>query len=433
MIKVDISNVWGRIALSDLLALEKELFAAHNQAAGNTEEHPEVPEWIELPGKIRQEEIQRISDAAARIRENSDVFMVVGTGGNLSARAAIELIQGKNRNLGKGKGDPMILFAGDTYSVQSWNQLMELLEGKDFSLALISKSGTTMESALASRSLRWMLERKYGTDEAKKRIFAVTDPVEGALRQMANEEGWESFIIPRGATGYYSVLSSAGLLPMAVAGLDIREVIRGAKECQAAYSIRSFDNPVWLYTAVRSLMLRRDKAVELLSCFAPDFGSFGFWWQQIFARSDGKNGTGLFPVSLEYPADLHALGQMIQQGQRNLFETLLRFDTPEQKMEILSDWRDADGLNYLEGKNLGEIEDAAHLAVLDAHVDGGVPVLTMDAGKICEATVGDLFYFFQLCSTISACFLGVDPYLTPGFSTYSDNLNTLLGKPRPKL
>lgn len=433
MVKVDISNVWGRIALSDLLSLEKELFAAHNRAAGGTEEYPEIPSWLELPGKIRSEEIARITEAAARIRESSDIFVVVGTGGNLSSRAAIELIQGKNRNLGKGKGDPVILFTGDSYSPQSWNQLVTLLEGKDFSVALISKSGTTTESALASRSLRWMLERKYGTDAAKKRIFAITDPVEGALRLMAAEEGWESFVIPRGASGYFSVFSAAGLLPMAVAGLDIGEILRGAKECQEAYSIRSFDNPVWLYTAVRNLMLRRGKAVELLSCFTPDFGSFGFWWQQLFARSDGKNGTGLFPVPLEYPADLHALGQMIQQGQRNLFETLLRFDTPQQKTEILSDWRNADGLNYLEGKNLSELEEAAHLAVLDAHVDGGVPVLTMEAGMLCEAAVGDLFYFFQLCSAISACFLGADPYLTPGFTTYCDNLNTLLGKPHPKI
>ena len=430
MINVDISNVWGGITLSDLLALEKEVAAAHEQLADGTGAGSEFLGWKNLPTRQSREELERIQNAARRIRENSEVFVIVGIGGScLGSRAAIELLQGPNRNLGRGKGDPQILFAGNSLSTRHWNELCRLLEGKDFSIAIISKSGTTTEPAIATRALRWMLERRYGTDAARERIYAVTDPCAGALRQMAAQEGWESFTIPADVGGRYSVLSPVGLLPMAVAGIDIQKVLGGAAGAVERYNLRSFENPAWLYAAVRNLLYRKGKAVEVLASFEPGFQRFGAWWQQLFGESEGKDGKGLFPVSVEFTADLHALGQLIQSGQRNLFETMLRFEPSPQKCTIGSGWNNLDGLSYLEGKTLDYVDQKAFLGTVAAHVDGGVPVITMECGQINEETVGELFWFLELCCGISAYILGVNPFDQPGVELYKRNMFTLLGKP----
>ena len=374
--------------------------------------------------------MHRIQLAADRIRESSDVFVVVGIGGSyLGPRAAIELMQGTNHNVGKGKGDPQIYFAGNGLSTRAWNELCRLLEGKDFSIAIISKSGTTTEPAIATRALRWMLERKYGTDGAKKRIYAITDPVKGALRQMATEEGWETFIIPPNVGGRFSVLTAVGLLPMAVAGIDIRKVMAGAAAAKEAYNIRSFENPVWLYAAVRNLLYRRGKAIELFESFEPGFKMFGGWWQQLFGESEGKDGKGIFPVTAEFTADLHSLGQMIQQGERNIYETMVRFDAPEQTVTIGSDYKNLDGLNYLAGKTLDFVDEKAFLGTLAAHVDGGVPVITMDMGQLDYAKLGEMFYFLELSCGVSAYMLGVNPFNQPGVEFYKRNMFKLLGKP----
>ena len=306
---------------------------------------------------------------------------------------------------------------------------MKLLEGKDFSVAVISKSGTTTEPAIATRALRWLLERRYGTDAAKKRIYAITDPEEGALRQMAREEGWESFVIPPNVGGRYSVLTAVGLLPMAVAGIDPLEVLRGAAEAKKEYDLRSFENPVWLYAAIRNLMYRKGKAMELLESFEPGFRSMGLWWQQLFGESEGKDGKGIFPVYAEFTPDLHSLGQMIQQGQRNLFETMLRFDPPENPTTIGSDYKNLDGLNYLEGKTLDFVDEQAYRGTLAAHADDGVPVITMDLGPLNERKLGELFWFFELACGISAYVLGVNPFDQPGVEYYKKNMFALLGKP----
>ncbi|MBR4017637.1 MAG: glucose-6-phosphate isomerase, partial [Oscillospiraceae bacterium] len=245
MIKVDISNVWGELSLPDLLATEKEVFAAHQTLVDGTGDGNDFLGWLNLPVEEETEEIRRIRAAAKQIRETSDVFVVIGIGGSyLGPRAAIELMQGANHNIGKGKGNPQIYYAGNTLSTRAWNELQRLLEGKDFSIAIISKSGTTTEPAIATRALRWMLERKYGTEGAKKRTYAITDPAKGALRQMATEEGWETFVIPPNVGGRYSVLTAVGLLPMAGAGIDPMEVMRGAAAAKKVYDIRSFENPV---------------------------------------------------------------------------------------------------------------------------------------------------------------------------------------------
>ena len=430
MIKVDISNIWGEISLPDLLALEKEVFDAHNALTERTGAGAEYTGWLDLPLQQENEEILRIQSAAARIRSDSDVFVVVGIGGSyLGSRAAIELLQGANRNIGRGTGDPQIYFAGNTLSTRQWNELQCLLEGRDFSIAIISKSGTTTESAIAARSLRWMLERKYGTDESRYRTYAITDPADGALRRMAEEEGWESFSIPAGVGGRYSVLSAAGLLPMAVAGIDIMALLRGAAGAKERYDLRSFENPVWLYAAVRNLMYRRGKAMELLCAFEPCFKAFGSWWQQLFAESEGKNGKGLFPVSIEFTADLHSLGQMIQQGQRNLFETMIRFEPPVQTYTILPDYKNLDNLNYIADRTLDFVDEQAYLGTLEAHADGGVPVITMDCGIPDAEKVGELFYFFELSCAISAYTLGVNPFDQPGVELYKRNMFARLGKP----
>ena len=278
MIKVDISNIWGELSLRDLLSIESELSAAHMTVTDRNGAGSEYLGWMDLPDRAPTAEHMRILAAAHQIRQTSDVLVVVGIGGSyLGARAAIELLQGKNRNLRRGKGDPQIFFAGNSLSTRAWNELMRLLEGKDFSVCVISKSGTTLESAIAFRNLKWMLERRYGTAQAKRRIYAITDKTKGALRQMADGEGWESFVIPGDVGGRFSVLTPVGLLPMAVAGIDIVAVLRGAAKAKKEYDLRSFENPVWLYAAVRNLMLRQGKAIELLCAFEPDFAMMGSW------------------------------------------------------------------------------------------------------------------------------------------------------------
>lgn len=430
MITVDISNVWGQLSLPDLLAMEKEVAAAHTALAEGSGAGSDYLGWLELPVKNETEEIKRIRKAAKKIRKDSDVCVVVGIGGSyLGPRAAIELLQGPNRNIGKGKGDPQIFFAGNSLSTRHWNELMGLLKEKDFSVVVISKSGTTTEPAIAFRGLRWMLERKYGTDEANKRIYAVTDPCKGALHQMAEEEGWERFPIPPSVGGRYSVLTAVGLLPMAVAGIDILAVMGGAAEAKDAYALRSYDNPAWLYAAVRNLLYRNGKAIELFVSQEPGFKMFGAWWQQLFGESEGKKGNGLFPATAEFTADLHSLGQLIQQGERNLFETMVRFEAPEQKYIIGAEWKNLDGLNYLEGKSLDYVDEQAYSGTVAAHVDGGVPVITMDCGALDDAKVGELFYFLELCCGISAYVLGVNPFNQPGVEAYKRNMFQLLGKP----
>ena len=430
MIKVDISNVWGQVSLPDLLALEKEVFDAHMTLSERNGAGNDFLGWLDLPVREPTEEIVRIQKAAEKIRSESEVCVVVGIGGSyLGPRAAIELLQGPNHNIGKGKGNPQIFFAGNGLSTRHWNELMRLLEGKDFSVIVISKSGTTTEPAIAFRGLKWMLERKYGTDGANSRIYAITDPAKGALRQMADEQGWESFIIPPSAGGRFSVLTPVGLLPIAVAGIDIMAMMNGAADAKEAYDLRYFENPVWLYAAVRNLLYSNGKVIELFESYEPGFKMLGGWWQQLFGESEGKDGKGIFPATAELTADLHSLGQMIQEGERNMFETMVRFDAPEQKYTIGSDVKNLDGLNYLTGKTLDFVDEKAYLGTMAAHVDGGVPVITMDVGELTERKLGELFYFLELCCGVSAYMLGVNPFNQPGVEMYKKNMFQLLGKP----
>ena len=433
MIQVDLSNIWSELSLPDFLSIEKEIFDAHAMLAEGTGAGAAFRGWLDLPDRQAPGELLGILRAAEQIRSDSDICVVVGIGGSyLGSRAAIELLQGPNRNLSRRKGDPQILFAGNSLSTRQWNELKGLLEGKDFSVIVISKSGTTLEPAIAFRNLRWMLERRYGTDEANRRIYAVTDPENGALRRMVRENGWDSFAIAPDVGGRFSVLSPAGLLPMAVAGLDIMAMLEGAAEAKKLYDLRSFENPVWLYAAARNLMYRSCKFVELFVGFEPGFRCFGYWWQQLFGESEGKKGQGLFPATAEFTADLHSLGQLIQDGRRIFFETVVRFDPPEQVCTIGFDVRDPDGLNFLADKQLDYVEENAFLGTVAAHTDGGTGVITMDCGPLNEGTVGHLFYFLELCCAVSAYTLGVNPFDQPGVERYKQNMFDLLGKPAPE-
>ncbi len=428
MIKLDISNVWGELSLPELLECEQEVFNAHKTLTEGKGPGSDFLGWLNLPTFEETEELRRIRRAALRIRSDSQVFVVVGIGGSyLGPRAAIELVKGQNHNL--REGDPQIFFAGNNLSTRAWQELCALLDGKDFSINIVSKSGTTTEPAIATRALRWMLERKYGAEKAKKRIYVTTDPKNGALRQMATEEGYETFVIPPNVGGRYSVLTAVGLLPMAVAGINPTDVMMGAARARKELDIRSFENPAWQYAAIRNLLYRKGKYIEMLCCYEPDFRTFGGWWQQLYGESEGKDGKGIFPAAAEFTADLHSLGQMIQQGERNLFETVVRFTPPRKKTAIETDWKNLDGLNYLEGKTLDFVEEQAFQGTLNAHVDGGVPVMVLQADEIGAETLGELFYFFELSCGISAYMLGVNPFNQPGVEFYKKNMFKLLGKP----
>lgn len=431
MIKVDISNVWGQLALPDLLALEKEVSAAHKTLMEGTGEGNDFLGWLSLPTYEETEEMRRIAQAAARIRESSEAFVVVGIGGSyLGPRAAIELLYGGNYNLQRGtKGNPRIFFAGNGLSTRAWNDLSAELDGKDFSVVFISKSGTTTEPAIATRALRWMLERKYGTDGAKSRIFAITDPCKGALRQMAMEEGWETFVIPPDVGGRFSVLTPVGLLPMAVAGINICDVMLGAAKAKKDYDLRSFENPVWLYAAIRNLLYRKGKAIELLTSFEPAFKMMGGWWQQLFGESEGKDGKGIFPASVDLTPDLHSMGQYIQDGIRMLQETVVFFDNSRTSIAVPSDDENLDGLNYLAGREMSYINEKAMQATKAAHISGGVPVTEIRLPEIGEEALGALIYFFEFACGVSGYMEGVNPFNQPGVEAYKKNMFHLLGKP----
>ena len=411
MINVDISNVWGDISLPDLLGMEREVFDAHKMLEEGDGPGKEYRGWLELPARILGDGAEKLVAAAEKIREESDVCVVLGTGGGcLGARAAIELLQGPNRNLWKGTDDPQIYFAGDSFSGRQWQELEKLLDGTDFSVIVLSEEEMTAEAAVTFRSLQWMMERKYGTDETNCRIYAVAEPENSTLGRMAREQGWTCLELPENVTGRYGVLTPAGLLVMAVAGINIRELLAGAILGRDSYDLRSFENPVWLYTAVRNALYRQRKDIEILAGFEPGFRSFGAWWQQLFAGSEGKDGRGLFPVGLEYTKDLYSFDRLIRDGRKNLFETVVRFAPSEQQLTVPADSRNPEQWKALEGRTLADVEEEACWNVLQDHTDAGVSVISMDCGALSAGTLGELFYFLELACGISAYILGVNPF-----------------------
>ena len=428
MLKLDLSNASSFLPQdylsSRMEALEKArvMLAEHNGPGGD------FTGWVRLPEEYDKEEFARIQDAARKIRSDSDVLVVIGIGGSyLGARAVIELLGSADHKLSPNK--PEIFFAGNGLSTDAMGDLMDYLEDKDWSINIISKSGTTTEPAVAFRVFKGLLEEKYGKEAARKRIYATTDAKKGALKGLADAEGYEEFVVPDAVGGRYSVLTAVGLLPIAVAGVDIEALMAGAAEAMDVLAQPGADNIAWQYAAARNALYDAGKAVELLVGYEPAFRFFAEWWKQLYGESEGKEGKGLLPASVEFTADLHSMGQYIQQGQRILLETVVKFSKSRRTITIPNDPDNVDGLNFLTGKPLQFVAEQAMRGTLLAHVDGGVPNLVVEADARDERTVGQLIYFFEYACGLSGYLLGVNPFDQPGVEAYKKNMFALLGKP----
>ena len=428
MLKLDLSKASSFLSQdylsSRMEALEKArvMLAEHNGPGGD------FTGWVRLPEEYDKEEFARIQAAAKKIRSDSDVLVVIGIGGSyLGARAVIELLGSADHKLSPNK--PEIFFAGNGLSTDAMGDLMDYLEGKDWSINIISKSGTTTEPAVAFRVFKGLLEEKYGKEAARKRIYATTDAKKGALKGLADAEGYEEFVVPDAVGGRYSVLTAVGLLPIAVAGVDIEALMAGAAEAMDVLAQPGADNIAWQYAAARNALYDAGKAVELLVGYEPAFRFFAEWWKQLYGESEGKEGKGLLPASVEFTADLHSMGQYIQQGQRILLETVVKFSRSRRTITIPNDPDNVDGLNFLTGKPLQFVAEQAMRGTLLAHVDGGVPNLVVEADARDERTVGQLIYFFEYACGLSGYLLGVNPFDQPGVEAYKKNMFALLGKP----
>ena len=386
--------------------------------------------WVNLPRDYDREEYARIKAAAKKIQSDSRALVVIGIGGSyLGARSAIELLCSNNYNL-KKKDTPNIYFAGNGLSGDSMQEIVDLLGDEDFSINVISKSGTTTEPAVAFRFFKALLEKKYGKVEAARRIYATTDKARGALKSLADAEGYETFVVPDDVGGRYSVLTAVGLLPIAVAGVDLDQVMAGAADMMETCRKADMDaNPAWQYAAARTDLYRQGKKIEILAGYEPRFRFFAEWWKQLYGESEGKENKGLFPASVEFTADLHSMGQYIQQGERHIFETVVRFGKSAAEILVPYDETDGDGLNFLAGKDMDFIATQAMDGTLLAHVEGGVPNLIVRAGECCAYTYGQLVYFFEYACGLSGYLLGVNPFDQPGVEAYKKNMFALLGKP----
>ncbi|OUM94577.1 MAG: glucose-6-phosphate isomerase [Thermobacillus sp. ZCTH02-B1] len=406
---------------------------AHEQLHNGTGAGSDFLGWINLPAEYDREEFARIKAAAARIRETSDALVVIGIGGSyLGARAAIEMLSHSFYNLlpaGKRQG-PLVLFAGNNISSTYVAHLLELLEGKDWSINVISKSGTTTEPAIAFRIFREKLEQKYGKEEARKRIYATTDRSKGALRKLAEAEGYETFVIPDDVGGRYSVLTAVGLLPIAVAGIDIDAMMQGAADAMREYANPNLaENGAYQYAAVRNILYRKGKTTEILVNYEPNLHYFAEWWKQLFGESEGKDHKGIYPASVDFSTDLHSMGQFIQEGTRNLFETVIQVAEVPEHITIHEDPENLDGLNFLAGKTMDFVNKKAFEGTLLAHTDGGVPNLVVTIRDMTPYTFGYLVYFFEKACGVSGYLLGVNPFDQPGVEAYKKNMFALLGKP----
>ena len=385
--------------------------------------------WVHLPRDYDKAEFSRIQAAAERIRGDSQALVVIGIGGSyLGARAVVELLHSPNFNL-THKDGPEIYFAGNGLSSDAMLEVIDLVKDKDFSVNVISKSGTTTEPAVAFRIFKALLEEKYGKEGAKKRIYATTDAHRGALKGLADAEGYEEFVVPDAIGGRYSVLTAVGLLPIACAGVDIAALMEGAAQAMEELAKPGADNPAWQYAAARHALYTGGKKVEILAAYEPSFRFFGEWWKQLYGESEGKEGKGLFPASVEFTADLHSMGQYIQEGERLMFETVVRFEKSRGSVPIPHDPDNVDGLNFLAGKDLAFVAEQAMRGTLLAHVDGGVPNIVVTVPGRCEKCVGWLIYFFEYACGLSGYLLEVNPFNQPGVEAYKNNMYALLGKP----
>ena len=389
--------------------------------------------WLDLPVNYDKEEFERIKKAAKKIQSDSEVLVVIGIGGSyLGAKACIEALSHSfYALLDKTKRPyPHIVFCGNSISEKYLHDLEEALEGKDFSINIISKSGTTTEPAVAFRVLKKALIKKYGKEEARKRIYATTDRAKGALKKLTDEEGYESFVVPDDVGGRFSVLTAVGLLPIAVAGIDIDKLMEGAAAARKSALEKPYkENPALLYAALRNIIHRKGKAVEILANYEPSFHYISEWWKQLYGESEGKDNKGIYPASVDLTTDLHSMGQFIQEGSRILYETVISIEEPLVNMLLEEEEKDTDGMNYLAGKSIDFVNKSAMNGTILAHTDGGVPNLSIVLPKLNEEYLGELFYFFEFACGVSGYILAVNPFNQPGVESYKKNMFALLGKP----
>ena len=430
MIQVQLSGIRSFLPLPYEAALSPRLRLAHRHLLRHDGVGGDFTGWVELPGNYDREEFARIKAAANKIQKDSQALVVVGIGGSyLGARGVIECLCSANYNL-KKKDTPNIYFVGNGLSSDYLSEVMELLEGVDFSVNVISKSGTTTEPAVAFRFFRRLLEERYGAQGAASRIYATTDRARGALKALADSAGYETFVVPDDVGGRYSVLSAVGLLPIAVAGVDVDALMAGAAEMMDACAEESLDtNPAWQYAGARYELYRLGKRIEILAAYEPNFRFMTEWWKQLYGESEGKENKGLFPASVEFTADLHSMGQYIQQGERMLLETVVRFGASRHENLVPFDADDGDGLNFLAGKSMDFIARQAMDGTLLAHVEGGVPNIILQTGELNAHTLGELIYFFEYACGLSGYLLDVNPFDQPGVEAYKKNMFALLGKP----
>lgn len=420
MLKLDLAQLDGFLTQAQIDAMADELAVAHNKLYDATAPGADFTGWVRLPENYDKEEFARILKAAEKIRSDSDVLVVVGIGGSyLGARAALEIFP---------TDGPEICFVGCSLSPNELKKVMDRIGDRNWSINVISKSGGTIEPAIAFRLFRDLLVKRYG-DEANSRIYATTDKARGALKGVADSNGWETFVIPDEVGGRFSVLTAVGLLPIAVAGTDINELMAGAADAMKQFDARSMDNPVWQYVAVRNLLYRQGKKVEIFCNYEPTYTFFGEWFKQLFGESEGKDGLGIFPASVQFTTDLHSLGQYIQDGERMLFETVLYVDDTGCDIDVPYSEDDGDNLNYLAGKPLSFVREMAFQGTLAAHHDGGAPAMVLRSPKMDARTLGELFYFFELSCGISGHVLQVNPFNQPGVEAYKKNMFALLGRP----
>ncbi|MGM9682014.1 MAG: glucose-6-phosphate isomerase [Eubacteriales bacterium] len=430
-LKLNDSYVKPFISDGAYVAIQPEISAAHRTLLEGSGAGSDFLGWVTLPDDYDREEFARIKAAAEKIKKSCDVFIVIGIGGSyLGARAVIEYLKSPLYN-NLRKDTPDIYFSGCNISAQSLCELMEICEGKDVCINVISKSGTTTEPAVAFRLFRNMLEKKYGKEGARERIFVTTDREKGTLKKFSTEAGYETFVVPDNVGGRFSVLTAVGLLPIAVSGIDIDALMKGASDAAAKYTATSDidKNDCAKYAAVRNILYRGGKATEILVNYEPCAAMLNEWWKQLYGESEGKDHKGLFPASVIFSTDLHSLGQFIQDGTRNLFETVVSVNRPSSKLPVPDDAANVDGLNFLTGVDMNDVNKMAMKGTILAHVDGGVPNILIELDDKSEYSLGYLLYFFEMACGISGYTLGVNPFNQPGVEAYKKNMFALLGKP----
>ena len=433
MLNLKLNLKYSGVDQKAVMQYKEKVEQIHQELHKRAKDEKDFVGWLELPINYDKEEFERIKQSAKKIQEESEILVVIGIGGSyLGARAVIESLTSTFYNMlpEEKRKAPQILYVGNNLSPNYINDLIELIGTKDFSVNVISKSGTTTEPAIAFRIFREILENRYGIDEARSRIYVTTDKEKGALKTLANEEGYETFVIPDNVGGRYSVLTAVGLLPIAVAGINIDKLMEGARTAQVKYEDPNLKyNACYQYAIVRNILYKLYKNIEILVNYEPKMHSFTEWWKQLYGESEGKDQLGIFPAGVDFTTDLHSMGQYIQEGRRNLFETVIRIEKSSSDLEIKEEQDNLDGLNYLAGKNLDYVNKKAMEGTIEAHVSGDVPNIVIELPKLTEETMGHLIYFFEKSCAMSGMILGVNPFNQPGVEKYKKNMFKLLEKP----